>query len=292
MIHEKDLIPEGITYSSNTKSFYLGSLFKTKIIQIDSKTGAYKDFIPSDLIKMRFTGMIVDDHNNDLWTCGNMRENETVHSAVFRFNLLSNEIKKVYSCPDSLPHLLNDLVLDDFGNVYFTDSNGQRIYKIDIKTDKVNVFFESNEIEYPNGITISPDNTKLYIASYYNGLKILDIKERKIINSINKTINSSNLDGIKYYKNSIIGIQNYINANEKCNITRFYLNKDRTQIINAKVMDKNNPNFDYPTTFVIVNKALYCIANSQLGNVNFTENNIPNPEKLTAIKILKYKLHW
>ena len=43
-IPEKDLIPEGITYDAGGKKLYMGSIYKRKVISIDS-TGVVKDFI-------------------------------------------------------------------------------------------------------------------------------------------------------------------------------------------------------------------------------------------------------
>ena len=123
-ITEKDLIPEGITYSSSTNSFYIISIYKTKIVQIDAESGVFKDFIPSDLLDMRFLGMITDDTRNLLWACGNIKKNGEAYSTVTRFDLTSGELLKSYTYPDSVANTYNDLVQDEAGNIYFTDTNG------------------------------------------------------------------------------------------------------------------------------------------------------------------------
>lgn len=67
----------------------------------------------------------------------------------------------------------NDLVVDKKGNIYFTDPNFgiekgtkeidyQGVYKIDIK-GKVTLL--TSKWKTPNGIGLSPDNSKLYIAN-------------------------------------------------------------------------------------------------------------------------------
>ncbi len=45
-IAEKDLIPEGITYDAKSKSFFVSSIHKSKIIRIDEQ-GKAADFIKS-----------------------------------------------------------------------------------------------------------------------------------------------------------------------------------------------------------------------------------------------------
>lgn len=288
-IGEKDLIPEGITYSSTSNSFYLSSIYKTKIIQIDAKTGEFKDFIPSDLLNLSFLGLFADEARNHLWACGNMTQIGKSLSMVSKFNLISGELLKSYSYADTAANTYNDLALDNDGNVYFTDSDGQHVYKIDKLTDSVNIFYDGIEIAHPNGITISPDNKYLYIASNTNGIRVLDIEKQKIIGDPDTSINSTGIDGLKYYKNGLIGIQNEVKTRSEVIIAQYFLDNTGTKITRMKIIDQNDPNFDIPTTFTIVNNRLYCLANSQLWNISM-ENKIVSPEKLNDVLILKYKL--
>lgn len=290
-ITEKDLIPEGITYSSGTNSFYISSIYKTKIVQINAETGEFKDFIPSDLLDVRFLGMITDETQNLLWACGNTTKNGKNYSSVIKFNIASGKLIKSYSHIDSVANTYNDLVTDDYGNIYFTNSKRQYICKIEKQTDSVSVFFEGPEIAHPNGITISPDNKYLYIASTGNGIRVLDIKNRKIIGESVSSINSEGIDGLKYYKNSLIGIQNAVEKEDQIKICRYFLDESGTNIIGMKIIDQNNPFFDIPTTFVIVKDNLYCLANSQLKNITSTDFKIINPKALKDILVLKYKLN-
>jgi streptogramin lyase len=285
-ITEQDLIPEGITYSLTTESFYVSSLHKNKIVRIDAKTGEFEDFISSDLIDQRILGMIVDEDRKHLWACANKAANST----VAKFNLKTGDLIKSYVYTDSVANMYNDLAQDKEGNIYFTNSNKQTIYKIDQQADSVAVFFDSEQILHPNGITISPDNKYLYIASNDNGIRILDIENRKITDEPDSTIQSTGLDGLKYYKNTIIGLQNEVKSRSEVKIAQYFLDESGTKIIDKKIIDQNNPHFDIPTTFVIVDNYLYCLANSQTANIDFTTNEIRSYEALDDVLILKYKL--
>ena len=284
-ISEKDLIPEGITYSSTTNSFYLSSIHKTKIIRIEAETGDVSDFITSDLVGMNFLGLITDDTRNNLWACCNRGNN----SAVVKFNLQTGELINSYSISDNTENLFNDLILDKKGNTYFTNTNQQTIYRIDQQTDSLTIFFDENEIIHPNGITISPDDKYLYIASNEKGIRIMDIISRKIINEPDNTNTSTGIDGLKYYKNSLIGIQNEVKSRSDMKIAKYYLNRNGTKITKRTIIDQNGPHFDIPTTFVIRNNNLYCLANSQLANID-SNNKIRSYEALDDIIILKYDL--
>lgn len=289
-ISEKDLIPEGITYSSVTKSFYLSSIYKTKIVQINAETGEFKDFIPSDLLNLSFLGLFVDETRNHLWACGNMTQNGKTLSMVSKFNLISGELLKSYSYFDTVANTYNDIAEDDVGNIYFTDSDGQCIYRIDNQTDSVSIFFDGIAITHPNGIAISPDNKYLYIASNNKGIRVMDIEKREIIGEPDTLIDSRGIDGLKYYRNSLIGIQNEVKTRSEVKIAQYFLDNTGTKITGMKIIDQSNPGFDIPTTFTIVRNHLYCLANSQLWNINFSEMKINNPEELKEILILRYKI--
>jgi streptogramin lyase len=290
-ISEKDLIPEGITYASVTKSFYLSSIYKTKIVQINAETGEIKDFIPSDLLNLSFLGLFVDETRNHLWACGNMTQNGKTLSMVSKFNLISGELLKSYSYFDTVANTYNDIAEDGVGNIYFTDSDGQCIYRIDSQTDSVSIFFDGIAITHPNGIAISPDNKYLYIASNNKGIRVMDIEKREIIGEPDTLIDSRGIDGLKYYRNSLIGIQNEVKTRSEVKIAQYFLDNTGTKITGMKIIDQNNPGFDIPTTFTIARNHLYCLANSQLWNINFSEMKINNPEELKEILILRYKIN-
>lgn len=289
-VSEQDLIPEGITYSSSTNSFYISSIYKTKIVRIDAETGVFEDFISSDLLDIRFLGMITDETRNHLWACGNMTRNDKKYSTVAKFNLQSGELLKSYQHVDTVGSTYNDLVLDKEGNVYFTNYPQNRIMLIDQQTDSVKTFFEGMEIEHPNGITISPDNKYLYIASGTKGIRVLDISTNQSVDEPDTSISSTVIDGLKYYQNNLIAIQNGYDDQSNTKICKYFLDQTKTKITKMEIIDQNNPLFDVPTTFVIVANDLYCLATSQLGNLGFPEYNIKYPEKLKDILILKYTL--
>lgn len=291
VIPENDLIPEGIAFSYTTNSFYISSIKKTKIIQINAENGTFNDFIPSELLGISFLGIIVDDSRGHLWACGNKTENNIQYSAVAKFDLKTRDLIKSYSKIDTSSFLFNDLTQDKKGNVYITNSRKNEIYKIDIETDSIRLFFESDQIQHPNGITISPDNKYLYIASTDKGIRVLDIERNIIIGEIDSSINSTGIDGLKYYKYSLIGIQNAVEEKSQVKIARYFLDESGTNITKQEVIDQNNYLFDIPTTCVIANDQLYCLANSQLRNLKNPDNEIINPKELKDILILKYKLN-
>src|SRR5687768_6007806 len=74
-VKEKDIIPEGIAYDQKTKTLFLSSINKSKIVAINA-AGKVDDFVASGANGLRqVLGMKV--HNGQLWACNNTPEYDT-----------------------------------------------------------------------------------------------------------------------------------------------------------------------------------------------------------------------
>jgi hypothetical protein len=94
------------------------------------------------------------------------------------------------------------------------------------------------------------------------------------------------IDGLCFYKQSLIGIQNV--TYPVC-INQYNLNSTFDKIENANVLLADHPLFDTPTTGVVVNDWFYFIANSQMSNLE--KDKIIDPARLKEVLIMKIKLN-
>lgn len=58
------------------------------------------------------------------------------------------------------------MTLDRQGRIYFTDLGGSAVYRID-PSGTLTRILAASEVQRPNGIQISPDDTKLYVADSF-----------------------------------------------------------------------------------------------------------------------------
>ncbi|MCP4726957.1 MAG: hypothetical protein GY863_18090, partial [bacterium] len=258
------------------------------IIRIDPNTGEFEDFIDPAVLGMLVLGLNVDESRKTLWACAFGSAGPPFRSTVAKFNLHTGRLINSFECLDSLQSTINDLTLDSKGNAYYTNMANNSIYKIDISTDSVELVCKSKEIEFPNGITISPDDKYLYVASSTKGIRVIRLEDHMIIDDGDQKFKSTGIDGLKYYKGTLIGIQNYVEDTRDIKIARYFLDEQSVNITGMEIIDQDNPHFDTPTTFVIVEDHLYCIANSQVGN--FSGGKVKDPSILQDIVILKYRL--
>jgi hypothetical protein len=297
-IPEKDLIPEGITYDPTTGDFYLSSILKDKIVKVSKgKT--------TDLIKTGHegfqggVGLHVDHKRRILWTCsGNIMGNK-FRRAIHAFDLNTMKLlKKDVHAIDTVRRFYNDLTIADDGSVFITDTFDNSLWKwsLDMESpDEKNIgpvrLSLDAVVEFPNGIVITPDNEYLIVATA-RGLKRVKINTNhvEILPKPEGSLSSSGLDGIEYYKGSIIAVQNGYEKNSDMKLVRYYLSKDHDKIEKVVVLDTGNKYFAVPTTLTIVNDEVFVIANSQLDNFDQEKLKIIAPEKLTETVVLRYKL--
>ncbi|PKP34186.1 MAG: hypothetical protein CVU00_08025 [Bacteroidetes bacterium HGW-Bacteroidetes-17] len=291
MLDEKDLVPEGIAYSENKDAFYLTSIAKSKIIELDRKSGKQNDFIKER--ESGYTpgvGIYVDDERNLLHAIGGYFMKSDSLSSLFTFDLNTKKLLKRYNVIDEGEHFLNDMVKDKNGNIYLTDTKGSAIYVLKHNSDSLELFYKSPKIKFPNGIAISDDNTKLFIASNPNGVRILDISTKNILNKRDTLGISQGIDGLEFYKNHLYAIQNTVEANA-FNFRKLMLNQAQDEIIDVEVIDSHTPNLNVPLTFCLVGDKAIVIGNSNLQYLNQENFKFTNADTVPNTKLLMYQLN-
>ncbi len=294
-LKEKDIIPEGVTYDPRQQKFYVSSIYKRKIIGINMD-GTSFDFVGESQDDLYSTlGMKVDAARNHLWVTGvlNVPRPKTMNDAdfgkasVYQFNLETKKLLQRYTLNDTVRHLFNDLVIVD-GNVYLTDSENETIYKINTATQTFEPFYHWDYMFYPNGITVSQDQQYLFVAHWAGISRISLADTQSVMVQAKPTTTLTGIDGLYFYENSLIGIQN--GAGPQSRIMKFELNKQMDAVTNAVVLESQNPLYNIPTSGTIVDDELYFIANSQLQNFDASGRIFPD-EKMQPTYILKLKLN-
>lgn len=291
-INENDLLPEGIAYDSIDNCFYIGSLWKCKILKLE-QDGSITEFIKEKQDGLRsVAGIHVDDKRRFLWAVSFVQHpwskvapDEIGWSAVFKYDLRDGKLIKKYEPEDkNQSYLFNDLVILNNGDVFITDTFSGKIFTISHIKDELEVFIECRNFMYPNGITTDDDEKYLYIANS-NGTFVVDIASKSVHHlSHPGNIAVCDIDGMYFYENSLVCVQNGLNR-----ISRFYLTPEKDSVVNVEVIETRNPHFILPTTGCLAGDNFYYIANSQAYSVNQDGSLFPD-EKLAEIIILKTEL--
>ena len=288
ILDEKDLVPEGIAYSTKKDAFYLTSVAKSKIITVDRKTGKQSDFIGENAFGYQpGVGIWVDDDRNLLHALGGYYLLPDSLSSLYTFDLDTQKLLKRYKLSDE--HFLNDMVVDTKGDMYLTDTKDASVFVLPFGTDSLRLFLKSPEIEFPNGIAISDDDTKLYIASMPLGVKVLDIASKRLLNKTDSLGISQGIDGLEFYKGHLYGVQNGVGANG-FNFRKLILNETKDKIVRAEIIDSGNPDLYVPLTFSFVGNQAVVIGNSNLGHLNQETMQFSESDTIPKTKLLVYKI--
>jgi sugar lactone lactonase YvrE len=293
VIHDRQLHPEGIAYSNDLKSFFVGSIHKRKIVRIDSKRKAI-DFTPEGENGMNSVfGVKVDSKKGSLWVCTSpLKEmknyDSTLLSNVMKYDLRSGKHLATYNAPDDYKtYNLGDLILDKAGNAYVSDSQNNSLLKVNDENKKMEKFFGSSIFLDMEGIAFSDDENYLFISDYAKGLFRLDMKTKKLEGiKCNLFAAMNGIDGLYFYKNSLIAIQNGILPPR---VMRFFLDESLLEIVKFEILDRSHPAFGEPTLGVLVGENFYYIANSQWGGYSEDHQIKPNND-LKDIVVLKVNL--
>ncbi|UII30897.1 hypothetical protein LVD17_21625 [Fulvivirga ulvae] len=283
-IPESDLIPEGIAHDPQSDAFYIGSLYKNKVIMMD-RQGKVSDFIPANTDgDWSYLGMKVKD--GKLWSCrGPLSEkhDSTGYSGLFVYDLKTGKRIKRYLTPDR-GHLLNDLIFDG-NDIYISDSQGGAVYKISSSNDRLEVFIPPGTFVYPNGITLTPDGGSLVLATS-GGLQKIDIPTKQVTQLTHPDYYIIAIDGLYTYGDALIGFQSIMKPEA---INQFTFDSAYTEVVNIKTLTCGHPAFYQPTTGAIKNGWLYFIANSYVTTLN-NEKVITNPKLLKNPELYRVKL--
>ena len=289
---EKDLLTESVAYNPLTETFYISSVHKSKILSYN-KTESVKLFCESGEATFGGAfGMKVDSKNNLLWACtgflpqveGYTENHKGINEAV-KYDLTTGKVLNKYKISEG-DHLFGDLVLNSNGDVYIADSRDNNIYLIKNGSDKIEPFLISDTFASLQGIDFSSDEKYLFAADYSMGVYKIDMNTKNITAlKISNDLTDLGIDGLYFYKNSLIGIQNGVTPQR---VIKMNLGKNYDSITSWELIEANNEYFFEPTLGVLNGDDFYYIANSQWPN--FQRDGTVDVEKLQNPVILKVKL--
>ncbi len=297
-LHEKGFIPEGIAYDPVTQTFYLGSVYKRKIVSVD-KHGEARDFATAQDGLWSVMGMKVDARRRLLWVAtaaqpqmSNYDPGENGRTGLFKFDLRTGKLLRKYLLPqdskgDTKGHWFGDLVLNSRGEVFTTDSVTPAIYYVSRDRDELEMFLVDPSFVNLQGLDFTSDGKHLFVADYAKGLFEIDLATKKVVMlELAPDITLLGIDGLYSYRGTLLAVQNGINPPR---LVRLFLNDGLNRVERLTTLAANDPIFDEPTLGVLVKNNFYLIANSQWGAID-EKGRLAPAEKLKDPVVLKVRL--
>ena len=295
VIPQKTLHPESIAYDSATESFYLSGFHLRKIVKVD-KEGKVSDFIEEAQGGIwAVSGIKIDTNRRLLWATTvaapqmiDFEEKEEGQTGIFKYDLESGNLLKKYVLKEEEAHWLGDLELHPNGDVYATDSKQSYIYCIKTESDSLEKYISHPKFVSLQGITFNVPASSLFVADYRNGIFKIDLETQEIrMLSPLKEVSLKGIDGLYFYDNSLITIQNGLRP---MRVMQHYFSEDEFTFSEIEILDHNHPAFDEPTLGFIEGDVFFYIANSPWAKYE-KDGTMFSEEKLPDIVILKVNLN-
>jgi len=293
-IPDRTLIPEGITYDETSRSFFVSSQYQRKIVRIDA-SGTVSDFITrgQDGIWMVF-GIAVDAPRRRLWAVSTAEPEmsgfapaDEGRAGLFAFDLATAKLlKKIVVNRGERANYFDDLTVARDGRVFVSSGEGA-ILTLAPDAEQLSVLVAPGTIQGPNGLALSPDNTRLYVSDYAGAIVLIDPRSgstRRITPPADATIYG--IDGLAWADGSLIGVENGV---EPARVVRLTLSADGTRIDRVTILAMNHPKFAEPTIGVVAGQHYYFIANSQGGLLRRAKGPIAD-EPLAEPAVLRIRL--
>ena len=149
----------------------------------------------------------------------------------------SGKIIKRFNAPGSA--FLNDVALDDHGNIYVSDTATNTIYKLDASAKDSNntslkAWLQSPQLNGPNGLHFDNSKNRLIIASLGEmskpgaGIEVVDLKNKNI-SSFGKEGTTSPFGGLDGIESDATGTRYYVTDNPAGKI--YSVNSDGAEYI-------------------------------------------------------------
>lgn len=268
-IHADKLYPEGTAFSKKQNVFFISSVNKGQIGKLDFK-GNYTTFT-QDPELVATVGILADDKSNTLFvTVDNGAAVKTNPAKAYKlseligYDLTSGKRKFKVDLgklnPDH-PNFINDLTLDNNGNVYVTNSFSPVIFKID-NDHHASIFAQNDawtgESFNLNGIVFHPDGYLIVAQSNKGLLYKIDLKHPSDIKTVK-------VDELKGADGLILNGKKELVAVSNASSTIFQLKSDDNWT-SASIVNSTKSVLPFPTTGVLVNGKFH-VLNAKLAEL-------------------------
>ena len=282
VLGDPDLIPESVAYDPEYQTFYAGSLGKNKIVRI-APSKVVTDFATVGPAGAgRVVGIKVDAPRRRLWaatytldsSAAPSRDGERLRVALDVYDLRTGQRLRRYEPSDQqrVAHFFNDVAIAGDGAVYVTDMEGDAVLRVPAGRDGAPGDSlarlappGSGHFSFPNGIDLSPDGRRLYVA-HAEGISVWDLAGGKPARPLEfpTSATTASVDGLYACMRSLIVVQRILGFDQ---VTRLKLDATGLRVTGADVLERRHPAYENPTTGVVVRDAIYYIPNSQVARL-------------------------
>ncbi len=298
------VFPEGIITLPNN-DLLVGGFGDGSIQKIDSKNNVSYLSKPGDNGMVIAVGFALDKKNNRLWVANfNFKTESGKPGSQFKvFDYTTGKLLKTIPEKFIEAAFFNEVILDDNGNAYVSNTFGPNLYTATFESTDATVFVTNDLLKNPspdqpfglNGLTITPDK-KYLIASVMNRtikgggtLVRVNIATKEVtpikLRDDEATKSFSGSDGMFFYNGQLMMVNVFSSAGA---IFSAKFNKDYSAA-SLTIRDKFQSVYDRPTASAIRDGKLYTV-NSQLNHIIDDKDGKLNTPPVLPFKVVSVSL--
>ena len=286
VVHDKELVPEGIAVHPGTGTVYLSSLHKNKIISID-QNGNHTDLITAGQNGfMKGLGMKISKDGKTLWACSADVDSIKSVSGLFAIDLGSGNVVYSYFHRQDSTSLFNDLVIHSSGDIFITDSYQGTVFRYQPANKVIELWLQSDQLTLANGIAFSDDEKVLFVASGDKGIQRIDLKTKQVTPVSKGQRTDYAIDGLVYFRQALFGVIGWPHDQvQDHRVLRYHLSDDYF-LKSVDTIIINKPYLRAPTTAALYNNQLYVLGKTNLDLYNKNQQTVSGIEQTLQFPLI------
>lgn len=290
------VMPEALAFDEESDRLFVGTVHRGEILvraeDDDSGEASLKTFATPQTVPglMAVFDLVADVERGHLWVAtgstsqfAGATATNFGRTSLIKLDLASGEKLGEYRVPpDGRPHLLGALALADDGTVYAADTVTPFIYRLEPDMERPEVFIGNPMFTSLRGLTLSADESMLYVADYERGLFVFETAEsrRGLPLAGPDTLNLGGIDGLYRWGDSLVMIQNGISPDR---VLRLDLDESGGRIENVAPLVVAHPRFDTPTFGTLAGDDLLFLGSNHWDDVRSDGRPVDGPLPTNAV---------
>ena len=286
-------MPEAVAHDPGSGRLFVGTVRDGLILQTVDGQGWEKFASPETVDGLRAVfDLAVDAERGHLWVATGavshfqVGESQQRGTALLKLDLESGELLSTYPVKaDGQSHMLGSIAINRDGVVFAADAGVPMLFRLDPdKHSHPKPFFGHQNFSSLRGIALSDDDRLLYVVDYELGILVLSTEDSQQAwkLSVPETLNEGGIDGIYFWNNHLIVIQNGITPER---VLKLELGPDGLGVVTVAPVVAALDQFDVPTFGAMVDNHLYFLAASHWQKVD--NRGRPREGQLPAVPILR-----
>jgi hypothetical protein len=277
-----DQLIEGLAWNARRQELYATSVHDRMLFRLERPGGA----VPLTSVQPGgLFGITFDARRGAFWiaasVAGGFQGGAGGFNGVIRIDAATGRLRRI-AAPAGAGEGIGDIAVARDGTVYASDGMTGGVFRCLPPCARLEAYVPAGTFFSAQGMVLSPDQTKLYIADYRDGLAMIDRATGRVEQvTASSPMMLDGIDGLVGFGGDLIAIQNGVRP---ARIVRLRLSRDGGRVERLDVLERANPAWGEPSLGTIAGSKLLYVSDSQWER--FEDGKQTSPARPTPIREL------